>query len=199
MTNRSRHKIDRSDILTIAEYEKLRKENKRKLIAIKRDRRVPVGPHATFYFENYDTMWSQIHEMLYIERGGEAQIEDELSAYNPLIPQGDEFVATFMIEVDDPVQRERILYALGHVEDKIYLSIDGEKSHAVPEMDIERTTAEGKTSAIHFLHFPLSQRQKDLIQQENTDIILEVAHESYGHMARLSEANRRSLIGDLNL
>ena len=199
MITKSHRKIDRSDILPIDEYEKRRKDNKQKLIALKRDRRVAVGPYATFYFENYHTMWSQVHEMLFIERGGEAQIADELSAYNPLIPQGSEFVATFMIEIDDPIQRERILYALGYVEDKVYLTINGDKCHAVPEMDVERTTAEGKTSAIHFMHFPLSDRQKNLIQQDGADLILGIEHENYGHMARLSEANRLSLIADLDL
>ena len=72
-----------------------------RIAAIKQNRRVEVGPFATFYFENYDTMWHQVHEMLHIERGGEAQIADELEAYNPLIPQGDELIATVMFEIED--------------------------------------------------------------------------------------------------
>lgn len=192
-------KIDRSDIIPLSDYEAQRKDLKHSLIEIKKNRRVAVGPHATFYFENYDTMWAQVHEMLYIERGGEDQIKDELTAYNPLIPQGKELVATFMIEIDDPVLREKTLYSLGYIEDKIYLSVNGEKCRAIPEMDVERTTEGGKTSAIHFLHFPLDDSQLAQIQIENADLILGTDHENYGHMARLSEANRQSLAADLTL
>lgn len=189
--------ITRADILPVSEYEKIRKENKQRLIAIKKNRRVAVGPHATFYFENYETMWSQIHEMLYIERGGEEQIADELSAYNPLIPNGSELVATFMIEIDDPVRRDFTLRQLGHIEEKIYLSVGGEKSYAVPEQEVERTTDDGKTSAIHFLHFPLSESQKSALKSENAELILGIEHDKYGHMARLTDANRLSLLADI--
>lgn len=201
--SRTDRKIDRSDILLMSEYEKIRQENKQKLIGIKKNRRISVGPHAAFYFENYDTMWAQIHEMLFIERGGEAQIEDELTAYNPLIPQGSELIATFMLEIDDPVQRDKILHQLGYIEEKIYLSVNGIKSFAVPEQEVERTTEAGKTSAIHFLHFPLSENQKKNMAAENTkntencDIILGIEHAKYGHMARINEANRVSLVADL--
>ncbi|WP_169543574.1 DUF3501 family protein [Sneathiella aquimaris] len=189
--------ISRSDILDISDYGKIRKENKQKLIAIKKDRRVAVGPFATFYFENYDTMWSQIHEMLYIERGGEDQIADELSAYNPLIPQGNELVATFMIEIDDPVRRDFTLRQLGHIEDKIYLSVGGEKCLAVPEQDVERTTEDGKTSAIHFLHFPLSDTMAAAMKAPDAEVIISIEHPEYGHMARLNEATRSALATDL--
>jgi hypothetical protein len=195
----SARRIDRDDILPLETYEKQRKEIKKKLIDIKKDRRVAIGPHAMFYFENYDTMWAQIHEMLYIERGGEDQITDELAAYNPLIPQGSEFVATFMIEIDDPVQRARMLYSLGHIEDRIYISIDGEKSMAIPEMDVDRTTEDGKTSAIHFLHFPLSRSQITNFQNDTADIILGIDHENYAHMTKVSNDTRKSLLGDLEI
>ena len=91
--------ITRADILPIERYVSERRQLKSHISAIKQKRRVKVGPYATFYFENYETMWHQVHEMLYIERGGEAQIKDELEAYNPLIPQGDELVATVMFEI----------------------------------------------------------------------------------------------------
>src|SRR5690606_12633858 len=96
----------------------------------------------------------QIQEMLYIERGGDAQLTDELAAYNPLIPQGRELVATFMIEIEDEARRRRILAKLGGIEKTITLEIDGAAIQAVPEADQERTTATGKTSSVHFLHFP---------------------------------------------
>ena len=193
----AKREITRADILDIADYEKIRKENKQKLIAIKKDRRVPIGPFATFYFENYDTMWAQIHEMLYIERGGEEQITDELAAYNPLIPNGSELVATFMIEIDDPVRRDFTLRQLGYIEDMIYLSVGGEKSKAVPEQDVERTTEDGKTSAIHFLHFPLSDSQKAALAGEGAEVLIGIEHDHYGHMARLGEASRAALALDL--
>lgn len=190
--------ITRADILPIADYEKIRKENKRKLIAIKKNRRIAIGPHATFYFENFETMWSQIHEMLYIERGGDEQITDELNAYNPLIPNGSELVATFMIEIDDPVRRDFTLRQLGHIDEKIYISIAGTKSYAVPEQEVERTTDDGKTSAIHFLHFPLSENQKQELKSDNSEVIIGIEHDKYGHMARLNEANREALALDLS-
>lgn len=192
-----KREITRDDILDIDAYSKIRKENKQKLIAIKKDRRIPIGPFATFYFENYDTMWAQIHEMLYIERGGEEQIKDEIAAYNPLIPKGNELVATFMIEIDDPVRRDYTLRKLGFIEDQIYISVNGVKSQAVPEDDVERTTSDGKTSAIHFLHFPLSSRQVSALHSENAEILLGIEHEEYGHMAKLSDASRASLARDL--
>lgn len=192
-----KREITRDDILDIDAYSKIRKENKQKLIAIKRDRRIPIGPFATFYFENYDTMWAQIHEMLFIERGGEEQIAEEIAAYNPLIPKGDELVATFMIEIDDPVRRDYSLRKLGFIEDQIFISLNGEKSRAIPEDDVERTTSAGKTSAIHFLHFPLSDSQVSALRSEGAEILLGIEHAEYGHMAKLSDANRASLARDL--
>ena len=94
----SARQITRDDVLSMDEYGKMRAAKRREMIELKKPRRVPVGPDATFYFENYETMWAQVHEMLWIERGGEEQIVDELAAYNPLIPQGRELVATLMFE-----------------------------------------------------------------------------------------------------
>jgi len=101
----ARHEITMADIMPVAEYAKIRMGRRKELAARKKNRRVDVGPHVTFYFENFDTMWSQVHEMLYIEKGGEEQAKDEIEAYNPLIPKGRELVATFMVEVDDPLRR----------------------------------------------------------------------------------------------
>ena len=117
--------ITRDDIMDMVDYAKVRKERRRKITQMKRDRRVALGPDATFYFESYDTMWHQIHEMLYIERGGEEQIIDELAAYNPMIPKGRELVATLMFEIDEPERRERFLTSLGGVEEKVCLSVGG--------------------------------------------------------------------------
>ena len=189
--------ITRADILDLDDYIKIRKSKKAEILDIKKDRRVALGPFCTLYFENYDTMWSQIHEMLYIERGGEEQIADELSAYSPLVPKGAELVATFMIEINDPKQRERELYRLTHIEEKIYISINGDKCFAVPEDDVERTTEDGKTSSIHFLRFPLTIDQIDALQAGDAEMIAGVEHTHYGHMAMMGPKVQASLAEDL--
>ena len=102
----AKHEITNDDIMARDDYIAVRPARKREITAIKKNRRVSVGPDATFYFESYDTMLHQVQEMLYIEKGGDDQIEDELSAYNPLIPNGRELVATLMFEIDEPVRRE---------------------------------------------------------------------------------------------
>ncbi|MGH7090414.1 MAG: DUF3501 family protein, partial [Stellaceae bacterium] len=139
-----KREITRTDILPYEGYAGERKSFKQKIAALKARRRVEVGPFATFYFENYDTMWHQVHEMLHIERGGEAQIKDELEAYNPLIPQGDELVATVMFEIEDAARRARELARLGGVEHKIYLAIGGERAMGVADPTRENTSPEGK-------------------------------------------------------
>ena len=198
MTAAQKREITPEDILPLAEYQKMRKEHKQKLIPIKKNRRVEIGPFATFYFENYDTMWSQIQEMLYIEQGGDEQLKDELEAYNPLIPNGSELVATLMIEIDDPVRRDFMLRQLGHIERTIYLSIGGEKIYAVPEEEVERTTDDGKASSIHFLHFPLTETQKAAFKDPATEIQLGIEHENYGHIALIKSDTRTSLAEDLS-
>src|SRR3984957_2761033 len=112
---KTRRVLTREDILPLAEYAKIRRERRQTVSELKKRRRVEVGPFATFYFENYATMWQQVHEMLHVEKGGEAQIADELEAYNPMIPQGNELVATVMLEIDDPARRANVLARLGGV------------------------------------------------------------------------------------
>ena len=122
MAAMTRREVTRGDILPMEDYSAQRKDWRAKLAEVKRDRRVAVGPVATFHFETYLTMWYQIHEMLFIEKGGEEQISDELAAYNPLVPKGDELVATVMFEIDDPERRERFLAGLGRVEKTAFLN-----------------------------------------------------------------------------
>src|ERR1700760_1035635 len=112
-------KITPDDILALPEYETQRKSLKQNILPVKKLRRVEVGPFATFYFENYDTMWLQVQEMLRIEKGGAEQMEDELRAYNPLIPNGAELTATVMFEIEDPARRAVVLGSLGGIEKKI--------------------------------------------------------------------------------
>lgn len=188
--------ITRADVMSMADYAKVRAERRRALIQTKKLRRLEVGPCACFYFESYETMWMQVHEMLRIEKGGEAQIPDELRAYNSLIPQGRELVATVMFEIDDPVQRANFLSRLGGVEDTIFLQFAGETVAGKPEDDIERTTDEGKTSSVHFIHFPFDAGQIAGFRRTGTQVILGFKHPHYGHMAVMPETMRAELAKD---
>ncbi len=188
--------ITRDDIMPMAEYEKERKERRRQVTEMKRNRRVDVGPFATFYFESYDTMWHQVHEMLFIEKGGEAQIEDELRAYNPLVPKGGELVATVMLQIEDPDRRHRELMKLGGIEDTFYMTVNGERVDGVSEADVDRTTAAGKASSVQFVHFTFTPEQIEAFRQPGAEVIVGIDHENYGHMAKLSEAVREALAED---
>lgn len=188
--------ITRADILTPEEYLAQRKTLKSQMIETKKNRRVSVGPDATFYFENYATMWMQIQEMLYIEKGGEPQILDELAAYNPLVPNGRELVATLMFEIEDETRRARELGRRGGVEHTVTLRIGDHVVAAVPDNDVERTNAAGKTSAVHFFHFPFTDQQIEEFRNDDTKVVLGFGHENYAHMAALPKAARAALAGD---
>jgi hypothetical protein len=190
--------ISASDLMSDAEFSKVRKERRAALLPIKRLRRVHLGPHCTFYFECYDTMLFQIQEMLLIEKGGAAQIPDELAAYNPLVPQGRELVATIMFEVEDPVRRAEVLARLGGVEDLLYVKVGETKIYGLADGDEERTRDDGKTSAVHFLHFPLAPEQIAQFRDPATTIMIGSDHESYAHMALLSPATRAELARDFS-
>ena len=188
--------ITRGDIVPMETYAPQRLERRKKVTEMKRLRRVSLGPDATFYFENFDTMWHQIHEMLYIERGGEEQIADELNAYNPLIPKGRELVATLMFEIDDEARRGKFLASLGGVEDTVTLSLGEETIRAIPEEDVDRTSAAGKASSVQFIHFPFTDRQVALFRGADVKAVLAIEHEKYPHMTVLSTETRRALAGD---
>ncbi|MED5365530.1 MAG: DUF3501 family protein [Pseudomonadota bacterium] len=190
--------LTRDDIMDMAAYGAIRMERRREIVADKKNRRVHIGPHATFYFENYWTMWLQVHEMLYIEKGGEAQIPDELNAYNPLIPKGRELIATVMFEIDDPAKRAAILGELGGVEETFFLSIDGAEVTATAETDVDRTSAEGKASSVQFVHFHLTDDQAAKLKGGAGEVILGIKHPAYSHMTILPLATRAALAGDLD-
>ena len=185
-----------ADIIPAEEYARDRAEWKRKIAALKRDRRVPVGPYVTFYFESRDTMWLQVQEMVYIEKGGQAQAKDELDAYNPLIPNGSELTATFMIEIDDPIRRKTVLDGLGGIEEAAFLRIGGETIKGVPEADQDRTTADGKASSVQFVHFPFTPSQ--IAAFHEGEVVLGFTHPQYGHMAVMPAAVRRALAKDFD-
>ena len=190
--------LTRDDIMDMAAYGAIRMERRREIVADKKNRRVHIGPHATFYFENYWTMWLQVHEMLYIEKGGEAQIPDELNAYNPLIPKGRELIATVMFEIDDPAKRAAVLGELGGVEETFFLSIDGAEVTATAETDVDRTSAEGKASSVQFVHFHLTDDQAAKLKGGAGEVILGIKHPAYSHMTILPPATRAALAGDLD-
>ena len=194
----SKHELTDAEILPWAEYAKARAEHRSRVSAIKRNRRVEVGPHVTFYFESFDTMWLQVQEMLHIEKGGAEQLKDELAAYNPLIPKGRELVATFMIEIDDPLRRARVLAGLGGIEETAFFQLGASKIPALPEADQDRTTAEGKASSVQFVHFPFTEAQIAAFREPGAQVILGFSHPAYSHMAVVAEATRAELAGDFD-
>lgn len=189
-------KIELGAILPSAEYVKVRAERRRLMAELKKNRRLEVGPFATFYFESYDTMLHQVHEMLFIEKGGPAQIPDELDAYNPLIPQGAELVATVMFEIDDPLRRARVLGTLGGVEDHAFLRVGAETIRGVPEGDQERSREDGKASAVQFVRFAFTPSQVATFRSGDGDLVVGFDHPNYGHMAVMPSAVRQALARD---
>jgi hypothetical protein len=166
------------------------------LLPSKRLRRVELGPHCTFYFESFETMLFQVQEMLLIERGGEAQVADELAAYNPLVPQGANLVATVMFEIDDPRRRAAILARLGGVEERFFIQVGEARVYGAPTDNLERTRDDGKTSSVHFLSFVFSPEQIAVFRDPKTAIMAGCDHEHYAHLAILSPATRAELAGD---
>ena len=189
-------KIETAAILPLTEYVKQRADRRRRISEIKKNRRLEVGPFATFYFESYETMLHQVQEMLYIEKGGPAQIPDELAAYNPLIPQGSELVATVMFEIDDPVRRARVLATLGGVEDKAFLRVGGDIIRGLSEEDQERTRDDGKASSVQFLRFPFTPAAIAAFRSGAGDVVVGFDHPNYGHMAVMPPAVRQALSAD---
>ncbi len=189
-------KITPADLLPDAQFAQVRKERRAQLLPVKKKRRIDLGPVCTIYFECYETMLFQIQEMLLIEHGGAEQIADELAAYNPLIPNGSELVATIMFEIDEPVRREETLRRLGGVENHFFLQVGADKVRAIPEGDIERTRDDGKTSSVHFVHFPLTKAQMSAFGDPATAIMAGCDHESYAHLAVVSPASRLELSRD---
>jgi hypothetical protein len=189
-------KIEPSAIIPLAQYGPLRAERRKRMSEIKKDRRLEVGPFATFYFESYDTMLHQVHEMLFIEKGGAEQLPDELAAYNPLIPQGSELVATVMFEIDEPIRRARVLGMLGGIEHKAFLRVGADMIRDVAEDDQDRTRDDGKASSVQFMRFPFTAAQVEAFRSGAGDVILGFDHANYGHMAVMSPAVRQALSRD---
>ena len=189
-------KIESSDLLEYSIYAKERRSIRKEVVQMKKNRRVELGPHSTFYFENFFTMKAQIQEMLYIEKGGDEQLKDELEAYNPLVPQGSELVATYMFEIDNPNTRKKVLSSLGNVENKLFISINGTKLYAAPEEDVDRTDNSGKTSSVHFIHFKFSDKQVEEFKNSSSKIEIGTDHDNYLHSTVLSKEVKEALAKD---
>jgi len=191
--------IKEEDVIDIDKYISERSEIKNKISILKKNRRLPVGPHATFYFECYQTMIYQVQEMLYIERGGKEQLYDEIKAYNPLVPKGQELVATLMFEIDNERKRKEFLNSVGGIEEKIFIEVNKTKIFAKPEDDTERTSDDGKASSVHFLHFNFSKSQIEDFIKDDSNIIIGFDHKNYSHFSQVSEASKKELSNDFNI
>ena len=195
---REKREILKEDIMPLDVYTKNRKELRKNIVNFKKDRRIALGPYATFYFESYETMLAQVQEMLYIEKGGDEQLKDELVAYNPLIPNGKELTATLMFEIDNPVSRAAFLSKVGGIEENVFIKIDGQSIKAIPEEDVDRTSAEGKASSVQFIHFKLNDEQIEKFKSDGVEVEIGIDHKEYSHTTKLSSANLSSLAADFS-
>ena len=195
---REKREIQKEDIMPLDVYTKNRRELRKNIVDFKKNRRIALGPYATFYFESYETMLAQVQEMLYIEKGGDEQLKDELSAYNPLIPNGKELTATLMFEIDNPISRAAFLGKVGGIEETVFMKINDDKIKAIPEEDVDRTSAEGKASSVQFIHFNFSDDQIAKFKSEEIEVEIGIDHKEYSHTTKLSSENKKSLSADFS-
>ena len=198
MMSKEKREIQKKDIMPLDIYIKQRKELRKNIVEFKKNRRVSLGPYATFYFESYETMLAQVQEMLYIEKGGDEQLKDELTAYNPLIPNGKELIATLMFEIDNPVSRAAFLSKVGGIEKNVFMKFDGEIVKAIPEEDVDRTSAEGKASSVQFVHFKFNNEQIEKFKSSSLNVEIGIDHNEYSHTTKLTEVTVKSLSADFN-
>lgn len=189
--------ITAADIIEEQSYAAMRRQRRSEMIERKKNRRLAVGPNATLHFENFDTMLYQVQEMLHTEKGGEAQLADELAAYNPLIPKGNEIVGTFMLEFEDPETRPEILRGLTGIEETIALDIGGDRISADWEMDVDRTAEDGKTSSIHFIRFRMTEAQSERFRDHDVTASMVIEHANYRQSAPIDRVVRNDLAQDL--
>ena len=194
--SKDKRQVEKKDLMLADAYTENRKQIRKDLIEFKKDRRIALGPYATFYFESFETMVAQIQEMLHIEKGGDEQLNDELIAYNPLVPNGKELTATLMFEIDNPLSRGAFLGKVGGIEKTIFMKIENEVVKAVPEDDVERTSVEGKASSVQFIHFNFNDNQINKIKSGSVSIELGIDHKEYAHTTKLTEENLKSLSAD---
>ncbi len=192
-------KLTRDDLFSLEKYADIRDEFRERVLAHKKDRRVHLGTNAALYFEDRLTMQYQVQEMLRIERIFEAAgIEEELDAYNPLIPDGSNWKATFMVEFPDVEERREMLRRLRGIEHRVYVQVqDFDRVFAIADEDLERSDEE-KTSAVHFLRFEFSPEQAAALKA-GASFAAGIDHENYQvDIAPIADATRASLVGDLS-
>jgi len=186
--------ITPADILPLDQYELIRADKKAEAIARKRLTRLSVGPNATALFENWDSMWLQIQEMLRIEKGGDEQLVDELAAYDPMVPKGRELTVTLFFEIVDEVRRDAFLRTIGGVENHVAIQLGDHLIRARPEGDTERTRAsDNKASAVHFFHFDFSPEAIAAWKSGEGTALLVIDHPNYGHAAVIAPESRAFL------
>ncbi len=191
-------KLTRDDLYSLEDYAQVRADFRAKVMAHKKSRQVPIGAHATLYFEDRLTMQYQVQEMLRVERIFESEgIEDELGAYNPLIPDGSNWKATFMIEYGNEDERREALARLIGVEEKVWAQVgDQERVWAIADEDLERTAAD-KTSSVHFLRFELTPAMV-AAAKAGAAIAMGIDHPAYRHDVVTAPGVRDSLTADLS-
>jgi hypothetical protein len=191
--------LSHEDLYGLEEYARIRPEFRAKVIEHKRQRRLPIGPHAALYFEDELTMQYQIQEMLRIERIFEPDgIQDELDVYNPLIPDGMNWKATFMMEYDDAEERKLALSRLIGIETHIWVQVEGfDKVRPIANEDLDRTTEE-KTSSVHFMRFELSKEMIDALKG-GAKLTAGIDHPNYDYQVdELPAPVKASLVRDLH-
>ncbi len=195
--------LTRADILPLHTYEQIRSSKKQEILQLKQDRRLAVGPDITFYFENTQTIWWQIQEMLRIERGGDEQITDELSAYNPLIPvkhdKGYEISATMMIEIDDTVRRKVVLNQLFGIDQHIMFELPNATipAFSVDPSDERNRESDHKTSAVHFLKWEVPAAKVSAFLGEESYLMIN--HPYYSFKASVPLALKDSFKADFEV
>lgn len=189
--------LTRNDLYSLEQYAQARGDFRAKVMSHKKTRQVPIGAHATLYFEDRLTIQYQIQEMLRVERIFEPEgIEDELSAYNPLIPDGSNWKATFMIEYESPDERREALMRLRGIEDMVWVQVAGfDKVFAIADEDLERED-ETKTSSVHFMRFELTPPMVAAVK-EGASLKMGSDHPDYSYQVEASSDVRDSLTADL--
>ena len=187
------NQIKPKDIFERNEYMSKRTQLRKEIVARKRKRRIDVGPYVTLYFENRDTIVHQINEMVFIENGGQEQIKEEILAYKSLIPNGKELIATVMIEIDSPLKRSEVLSKMGGFEETFIIKIGDTIIDGKAELDVDRTTADGKASSVQFVHFHFKKEDIKKFRDNYTKVELSINHKAYTHSTLLQDETKNEL------
>ena len=190
------NQIKPEDIYDRNEYINKRPQLRKEIVTRKRKRRIDVGPYVTLYFENRDTIVHQINEMVFIENGGQEQIKEEILAYKSLIPNGKELIATVMVEIDNPLKRSEILSKMGGFEETFIIKIGDTMIKGKAELDVDRTTADGKASSVQFVHFNFNEEDIKNFKDDNVKVELAINHIEYSHSTLLQLDTKSELSGD---